>query len=271
MPQATTEGGEKSPSFVVIDRHLRTQSNVANSKLAENFHSSVARGLPEFLAMPGIGKGKGDAQVSLVGGGPSMQGTLHELSGTVIACGSSHRYLVGEQGITPHYAVICDALPAAAKFIQTPDHRCTYLVASTCDPSVFDALDGYSVYIWHLGGIPETEKLRQIGGGCTVGLRSISIAIALGYSNLHLFGFDSCFLDKASHSYPMRADEFNTITVKVVGTDREFETTPELLAQANHFIGMAQKFGGMFSATVHGDGLIAEIMRHGAHTQGATA
>ena len=47
-----------------------------------------------------------------------------------------------------------------------------------------------------------------MGGGCTIGLRSISIAILLGYTNIHFFGFDSCLdTDGTGHAYSLSTED----------------------------------------------------------------
>jgi len=96
-------------------------------------------------------------------------------------------------------------------------------------------------------------------------LNALPLAILLGYDDLHFFGMDSCKKEKW-HSYSQNLIERKEIPIKVVGTDKVFISTPEMVAQAQQFQIMVQNYGDQFKYTIHGEGLIAAMDQH-AKTQ----
>lgn len=252
-----------------------------------NIVSSLKRKLPEIEQLPEFGKSKLNEPFAIAGGGPSIQYTVEELRHfrTILAAGSSHDWLI-EHGIRPTYTLILDPDPAAANYLKKPDLTCNYLVASCCDAKVFDRLAGYPVTRWHSAGSdPEwymkawkdagidDDKKPIIGGGCTCGLRAISIAMVLGYRNLHFFGLDSN-LDLnsgAHHAYefvdPENEHLGDVVPMRLVPRDgdpsngRLFHVAKYMMAQLWGFGDLISKFGQHFDVTVHGDSIIHEFMR----------
>lgn len=244
---------------------ISTKFAVGDDVLDAQIAGAISRGLPDFFNLPGIGKWKG-RPAALAAGGPSLRTTLGELREIpdVIACGSTHDYLI-ENGVIPKYAVCCDPEPSnSASFYRRPDKRVTYLIASCCHADVFDALAGQDVYLWHTAGAGTQfpEGTRTIGGGCTVTLKAINLAIVMGYFDLHFFGFDSSFADGEDHAYAHPVGR-KVMPVKIGHDGRVYQTSPEFLAQAQHFQEMVREHGRMFNPIVHGDGLIAGMMDYG--------
>src|SRR6202043_2641061 len=106
---------------------------------------------------------------ALVSGGPSAidQIDLIRKFEHVIACGSAGDWLIG-QGIVPTYCVIFDPAVDHARFYKEATRGVTYLVSSTCDPSVFDQLADCDVRVWHPfddlpGELYDNEP--RVGGG----------------------------------------------------------------------------------------------------------
>jgi hypothetical protein len=232
-----------------------------------NVRSSMARGLPMLHDLSGYGKWKG-RPIALAAGGPSLNRTLDDLRAfdVVMACGSAHDHLV-KSGVRLAYAVHCDPDPVGVEFFKSPQSGCRYLVASMCDPALFDRLQGFDVTVWHnRGGVPDQfyHPHPIIEGGCSVTLRALNIAIMLGYHDIHFFGFDSSF-DDDHHAYDFTVDgadlETSDVTLVKVNNNRVFKTNLGLLAQATHFQECAKNYGHLFNPTVHGDGLIAEMMK----------
>ena len=252
-----------------------TPSDVSNINVPKN----IARGHPRLHQMPEFHKMKGDTPIALIGGGPSVEETIADARGFkhTMACGSSHDYIV-KSGIVPEYCAICDPDPIMANYLRSPQRETKYLVSTHADKSVFDALEGMPIALWHCG--PIDEKLlneidpgwHAVGGGCTVGLRGLSIAIMLGYSNIHFFGFDSClgFEDK-HHAYDF-TDESESLgdihSIRIgFGLNgpseggKLFRAAGYQLAQAVHFKEFVAGYGNMFTPTFHGEGLLPEIWK----------
>jgi hypothetical protein len=244
------------------------QSEMAmdNSIVQRNIEDNLKRGLPELHELPSWKKFKGEHPIAIVGGGPSLTDTLDELRSFrhVMVCGSAHDYLI-EQGFEPEFAVVLDPDPIAANYIRKPCKTTTYFVASNCDASVFEALKHHQIVLWHCAGTVPDELVpiqNKIGGGCTVVLRSIGIALLMGYGNQHFFGFDSCMKGDQHHAYPAE-DVDEPVEVRMIGSDRIYWSAPYQLAQAQQFQDILRQHGKFFTPTIHGDGLISEIMRMG--------
>jgi len=245
-----------------------------------NIRENLKRGLLRLHCLPEFKKVKGpDSAIAIVGGGPSLKRHLDELrafEGRMIACGSVHDFLI-ENGFKPRYAAACDPDPIMANYLRKPCSETTYLLSSHCHASAFDALDGMPIVLWHCAPIDEKflEEVdpgwQAVGGGCTVGLRAISIAMMMGYSNIHLFGFDSSLEDDDHHSYGFsdKSEELGHVyTVKIgVGLDgpdaesKEFRCAGYQMAQASHFKILLEHYSAFFTPTFHGDGLLPSMWR----------
>ncbi len=224
-----------------------------------NIRSSVARGLPLLKRVPAH-----DRIISICGAGPSLSRTWKDLAGDVMACNSAIRYLTDVARVD--YAFLWDADPRCVKFIRP---GCEYLVASRCDPAVFDALEGMHVTLWHAAGeVGLDDLLKEIGGqpepvtgGSACITRAIELAYALGYRDIHLHGADSSYEGDATH-----------VTGSLVYEDAKLTTFGGRSFLAPGWLGIqAQEFarytmpwakGHGVKLTVHGDGLLPYIWQY---------
>lgn len=237
-------------------------------KVRENIALARKRNLRSITELP---EWRGDAKIAIVGGGPSLKDTLPELRKfeRIMAAGSVHDFLM-ENGIEPTWCVITDPDPIMAEYLRRPGKECTYLVATQCDGRVFEALKGCYVATWNCGGDESTFGLwesgeKLIGGGCTVGTRSMVIAMTFGFFEQDLFGFDSCLRTDEHHAYPF-ATNMETVgeTHEIaVGGDggRKFTIARYHMGQIFDFKKLLAVYGHRFKVTVHGEGVLAEIMR----------
>lgn len=226
-------------------------------------------------------------RIALVGGGPSLKNTVHELMDfpIIIACGSAHDWLQANSPRIPTFCAVCDPDPVMANYLRAPDKKTKYLVSSHANATVYEALEGYDIAMWHCwpigAGDQEARDFLQektpgwvaVGGGCTVGLRSLTLALMMGFSEIHFFGFDSCMgmSDDEHHVYPFTdtSKEFlgDIYNVKIgMGAEngpapREYRVAGYQLAQADHYKQMLAAFGHLFRPTFHGPGLIADMQR----------
>lgn len=163
----------------------------------------------------------------ILGSGPSINDTLPELldlvakGAKIIAINAAHDWLLAK-GITPHFGLMADPKPWVVDY-QTPTAGVKYLIASQCDPSVFERFKGHGgVYVWHLPPhedaheiTPEAmsmvrdevsdaaERMKALAqkhnrhlwvsqeGGSTGGMRAFDITTYFGSIGDHLFGMDS--------------------------------------------------------------------------------
>lgn len=264
-----------------IETNAATPSSTAYANLKKN----IKLGLPKLETLPEYRVIKGhNNPIALVGGGPSLRNNLDSLREfkTIIACGSVHDYLISEN-IIPTYAAICDPDPISLNYYKNLHPDVKYLISSGFDSDSIKHFKDHQLVLWHCHSNDydraEIEELEGtiyhgISGGCTVGLRSINISLMLGYTNLHMFGFDSCMSDEECHAYAVsqtEKDGFGKLwTVKLRDIikddgegpgDKVYKCLGYQLAQADNFKSFFMHFGKTFTPTFHGEGLLPDLFQ----------
>jgi uncharacterized Rossmann fold enzyme len=207
----------------------------------------------------------------LVGGGPSLKSHVPFIKGhsdarhTVFALNNAARFL-NERGVTADYQVIIDPRPENLEFVRTfSAHR--YILASQCHPSLFEHLAFRDVDVLHTASdglvdhIPPGTTADLIGGGTTSGLVAISMAYALGYREIHLYGYDSSDADDGqAHAYPQDENDPEKRRIKVICAGRHFRSSYAMYVQAQKFEKLARLLADADAILfVHGDGLLPTI------------
>lgn len=247
--------------------------NSGRGQILDNIRTNIKRHLPQVQPFK-----PNDQRIALIGGGPSLEQTRDELDKCVeegvklVSLNGTHDWLV-ENGYRPSAAVLVDSRPFNARFVANPVKGCKYFIASQCDPSVFDVLEDHDeVYIWHaVNNIGEEQILEDyyfkrfifIIGGSTVMLRGIWLMRTLGFKKMEAFGFDSCYLDDKHHAYDQPENDGSEIrNVECMG--RKFKCAAWMASQYDDFLHFIKEAGDHFELNVHGDGLIAHVMKEGA-------
>lgn len=291
MSQETTptNAGEpqaEAPQFLRLKRvetYTATSKEESQVYLRENIKRQIPRltQLREFMRIKGD-----DHPIVLIGGGPSLKRkeVVEELKEyaakyPTMAAGSSHDWCVAN-GITPTYASVVDPDPIALNYVTKPSQNTVYLIASQCHPSVFESLKDYKVAMWHCYSEADKHVFEElepnffgVGGGCTVGMRSINISLLLGHNRVHLFGYDSCLGDDdVDHAYDL-TDEREMLGLlgqngKVydlkLGVEKpegnSYRCMGYHLAQLQHFHELYSLYFNIFTPVVHGGGPMADIV-----------
>jgi hypothetical protein len=262
--------------------------NTPDERILENINSSIRRHLPQFDP-----QGDRPGAICIVGGGWSLDETKDELldicwkGSSIIALNGAAKWLM-ERNIRPAIQVVLDARPENAEFI-TDIPGCKYLIASQCAPETFEACEGKETYIWHAAGSDEEDAAKialldefymghwtNVIGGSTVGLRAITLARMMGFKFQHLFGIDSCYSsDGRHHSYPQELNDtegsgrtYWALTNQDRTEGREFRCSTWQASQAQHFRNWIAKNGTHFKLHIHGDGLLAYMLKTGAELAG---
>lgn len=269
---------------------LNTLTRVAGVTTEPTIHSDVQfeqviinlkLNLPMIEKLAGFNVRK-EGKIALVGGGPSLKNNLEELKEfkVIISCGSVHDYLINNN-IIPNYAVNCDPDPICADYFTKSRASIIYLIASNSSKEVLKTLKDKNIYLWHCHNEDILEKMvkleeskynrtyHAIGGGCTVGLRSISIALSLGYTDIHLFGFDSSMGEYGlqHHAYEWANPEKESIdqvyNIQIgprnVGPDtKRYYVAGYQLAQMENFKEFYLKHKNYFKPTFHGTGALPD-------------
>jgi hypothetical protein len=255
--------------------------NTSNEEIIGNVRENIRRGLPQ--AKPYSPQ---DTRVCIVGGGWSLNDTLEELrdlywgGARLVAVNGSAKWLI-EHNMKPSALVILDAREQNLHFLTdleglSPPEDLKYFFASQCHPSLFDHVKDRDSYIWHCwstGTEEEKEVLDRyyskkwiaVPGTTCVGFRSVCLFSTLGYRYFDIFGVDSCYRGETSehHAYAQPEND-GEITTEIKCGGRSFHVSGWQFVQACYFQDMVRLYGDNFFLSVHGDGLIAHMMKTGA-------
>lgn len=218
---------------------------------AVNLQRNLQRGLP----WAGFESEK-EGPLAIVGSGPSVRTRLHKLRswpGEIWAINGAYDYLVS-QGIVPHGFWGIDPLPGLAEYVKGAQPETTFYIAATCDPSVFDVLDGHKVKLWF--PLCEDDKIypegaKLVAGGVTVLTRAPFAALMMGWRDITIFGGDCSYDEDEEMRYcyqwgTYREDSQAPFEVVSVDDGKTlFLTEINLLKQVTNFGVMQEQFRGM--------------------------
>lgn len=257
--------------------------NIEEQKIRENVRANVKAGWHQVK--PHLTQA---TEVMILGGGPSLAGQLDTIrrmrfeGKKLVTLNGAYNWAI-ENGLEVSAQIVVDARPFNSRFVKPVQQSTIYLMGSQVDPSVLEGLPKERTLLWHttaeaIKDILEEECPGQwfgVPGGSTVLLRAIPLLRMLGYSRFHLFGCDSCcFADgsgvswgqpakTAHHAYSQPENDGVPIIPVTVG-GRVFKCFPFMIAQAQEFMNLIRIMGDMFELQVHGGGLLAWILQHGA-------
>jgi SAM-dependent methyltransferase len=211
-----------------------------------------------------------DGVALICGSGPSlgddlgMIDELHSKGGTIFAMNGAASFLAGK-GFWADYQVIADAREQTATLIGPARN---HIFASQVHPALFaKETDAKLVQVNFYEDHTEFLKLIEdvgpadfalIGSHGSVGNVSLALVYAMGFRNIHVFGFDSSFRDEAGHAFsqPMNVTE-PVCQVEYAG--KKYQCTFTMKSQADVFPRLAyelEQMGARF--TVHGSGFLQD-------------
>lgn len=253
-----TNGVDRTAPFVPLD--LTLACNTSYDDISANILVNSRR------ALPWVQDTKPHERVAvLVGGGPSLADTVEGIRSAsaaghqIFALNGAEKWL-SRHGIPVDYQVVIDSRQKNIEFVRGSWARGFYL-ASQCHPDLFDEIGSAAgVTLMHMAGCGVDESELQICGGITVGLSAMSLVYALGYREVHLFGYDSSDREGDGHAYAQAEDGAESKRVEVWCGGRKFVAQPALIGQARVFPQWASLFlqHGV-SLHVHGSGLLPTI------------
>lgn len=254
--------------------------NTDHATLLAHIEASIRRGHPQIKPQPFQ-----DATVALVCGGASLNDTVDELRAViadgakVVTVNGAYQWCVSHN-IIPSMQIVMDARPTNVRFLEPALPRCHYALASQCHPDLWDAVDRRPhVWIYHVGVNDENEPAKAvldryylgtwhgIGGGTTVGTRAIALLRTLGYLRFEIFGMDSCWMGDQHHAYAQQEnarDGCHRFTAHPTGhpeLGRVFHCAPWHVQQIQDVIQMIRFNGQHFLLNLHGDGILAFMLR----------
>lgn len=258
--------------------------NVSEATVVANVKAALRRQLPQVRPYQPQG-----TPLALVAGGPSLLATIEELrecvfhGAQVAAVNGAYEWCI-RHNIKPSVAILLDARPENAEMLAAPVPGCKYLLASQCAPETFDMVAGRDAWIFHALSYEEAEsalldayygpdRYAPVTGGSTVTIRALSLLRMLGFLRMDLFGFDSCWMDLFGtgllhHAYTQVLNDNDKqlkVQVQIDGVSvKEFICAPWHLKQWEDFQLWVKERGDLCDLHVHGEGLIAYMMKRGA-------
>jgi len=261
--EACAGGGVKAAPLRPLEfiPGCNTSSDVTQSQLLENIEREVP-----WLEM----KEPNNKALSIVAGGASLKSFWHTIAGDVMALNNAYGFLLNN-GIQPDYFMLLDARPDNISFLNNICSKTHHLIAAQCHSSIFERLDGHktTLYLTTLPNVDELTKhkdkpkVKIAGTVGTVGIKALCMAYALGYRELHLYGYDSSYEGNLHHAFPQPLnDDVKTLEVYLNG--KRYITTPTLAHQATEFCamarGMVEHYG--MSIHIHGYGLLPDMVNY---------
>ena len=243
--------------------------NEDKDKIRDNIRKNIQRGLPQVQPY----ETQWEKIVCLALGGPTLKETFPNLLEKrhdgipVITVNGSYKYCI-DNGLEPSAMIMLDSREFNSRFVKPLRKECKYFISSQCHPSVFDVLEDYQVWIWHVAGDENYDLLREqygeeyfpVMGGATIALRAVHLLRMLGFHKFEMFGFDSCVIGE-HHAYEQpENDDEGVMNVTVSG--KEFRCTAAHYHQAKEFVDMISKTGEHYDLAVHGNGLISHIIKN---------
>lgn len=221
---------------------------VGPDRLESNAVHTSARGLPLIEAISKEIQGP----LAVVGGGPSVVEHLEELRrwpGKIWAINGTCAWLAshGIESILFSVDPGEELAPLAVGVRRA-------ILASHCDPTVFDELKAADVLTFHSEHV-KGAKAPMIGGS-TSATRVPKVALMLGHREIHYFGCEGSF-DGTTHAYKDEQHE-NQVIIRAGGKD--YRTTLQMMVQSENLAKLARELPHMFKD--RSGGLFAAMIEH---------
>lgn len=245
-------------------QEIRTGVNTPDEMIFAQIDINSARVLPWIEPREAH-----DRVAVIVGGGPSLKKSLamlrgHAEAGHAIFALNNTAHFLGQHDVKPDAQIIIDPRPENLPFVEGRP-AASYILASQCHPSLFEALEGEPVTVLQLAiegiydHIPKTATV--VAGTTTAGLYALNVAYTLGYREIHLYGYDSSDADDGeAHAYPQNETDPEKKRLEVWVAGKRFRSSFAMYKQAERFQGIAQMLAEAGATIhVHGDGLLPTI------------
>ena len=266
---------------------VNTSQDVIHKQIRENVKWGVQQLGPKAKGEADLRPGVENPKVIFLAGGPSINDHVEEIKAKramgypLITVNNSFNWAL-DHGMEPSMQFMIDAREFNNRFVARHEEapHCKFAIASQCHPTVFEMLPKDRTYMWHISledkdieVINETygkmyEDWFPTPGGCSVTLRAMCALQTIGFRKIEMYGFDSCVMDDEHHGYRQdENDTENAINVRVAkGTthEREFRCHPFMAVQAREFQTLTKLYFQDLDLIVHGDGLIAHLIKTGA-------
>lgn len=197
--------------------------------------------------------------ISIVGYGPTLQDTWQEVTHPCMTVSGAHDFLQ-DKGVVPDWHAECDGRDHKTRFLEHPNAYTTYLMATICNPGMWEQLRGCKVRTWHnANGKHVVDWIGEndpggilVAGGSVIGLTAIHLAGLLGFRRFKLFGMDGNYRGETRHAGP-----HNGPPQKVMERDG-WKTTPQMSNACDEF-GWLKRDHPEIEFTIYGDSLLKQL------------
>ena len=244
--------------------------NVEDDELRANVETNAKGGWQQVQPYE-----SNDFEVMIVGGGPTLNEHLETIrqlrseGAKLVTLNGAYNWAL-EHGLKVSAQIVVDGREFNKRFTKPVQDETIYLIASQCNPAVYEGLPKERTYQWHTSAETVSdildahlERWYAIPGGSTVLLRAIPLLRMLGYRKFHLFGCDSCVGSQNHHAYQQPENDGEVVIDTIVG-DRVFQCHAWHVAQAQQFIDLVEAFHEEIDLEIYGDGLLRHIVTTGA-------
>lgn len=256
--------------------------------IRRNIRRNIRLQLPQLAPYPPQPR----ERVCIVGGGWSLGvlevfeelRQLYFSGAKLVALNGAADWLM-KRNMRPSLHIVLDSRPENVEFVRTAIPKCRYMLASQCDPGLFDLCEDRDVTIFHLHNGVEKEPARRadpinrrldsyymgrwtkLPTAGTVGVVALMLCRTIGFQFQHLFGIDSCYAPDGvtHHAYPQALNDSEGSAEFITAGERIFRCSAWQASQAQNMVDMiASDWGQHLQLSVHGDGLIAHMLHEAA-------
>jgi len=232
----------------------------------EHIRENCKKGIPDLYEIRNTYAGK----IAIISGGPSVDGEIENIrkfkedGGAILVIARMYPWAVQNE-IYPDFVVTMDSMEEQEKGFTDLWQDTIHLIGSVTRSSIVDMLEGHLMYLWDAMDDENVRKIRQdagyeictvVNGGGTVAVSCLSIAMILGFRDIHVFGLD-CIVpkDHDSHATGIAGDSIQQLAFPIQVNGEEVRTTMAMLEFARQTLDMV--WAG------HVEGLIENIKFHG--------
>lgn len=281
-PVAKVQLKEKAPTF---NKNPATQGSLGTKPLDIRIknclpHEEIRRNVSDNLAL--IPRWIPECQpveevVVFASGGPGLDMERlrqYDRLGYRIVCVKHSLERILAAGIVPWACVLLDPRVHVEQFVQNPDPRVNYFVASMVDPKVLMRLLENKCPVWgyHAAvGADEQQYVARgtpyVNYGSASAVRGLFVLKALGFSRFILLGYDLCHFTKPDLNEKLPDGNKKYLEVALqqpswggVQAVRTFWSEGQLLAQAQEIERIAND--KMLEITAEGNGIVPWMLEH---------
>lgn len=241
--------------------------------LYTNIDANLSQKVPDLYEI----SRKYSGPVVIVGGGPSVDTqieTIRELQkqGSPLMVISRMYPWCKANALRPDFVVSLDCMEEQEKGFSDLQPGVKYLLASVTRPSIFNMLSNEERFIWDTKDDRKVQAMRAkhgyavatvINGGGSVTIACFSLAMNLGFNDLHIFGFD-CMMPSPDyhHAKGISGESVKQMVLPVEIQGQTYFTTGaflEFARQTLDLVSAGHQEGMLKSVKFYGESLVNKM------------